>query len=244
MKWLHQEEQIMTIKKIKRVGRKEVDKMNKKLVTGIILGIIVVILGVIVYAIYNNNQNGDKIGNNELEINNTKKEVSTEENIKKENKKVLVVYYSAQSHTKLVAEKIANNLNADIFEIIPEQKYTSEDLDWTDDNSRVSKEHNDENLRNVKLTRTQVDNFENYDTILIGYPIWWGIAAWPVDSFVKANDFSGKTVIPFCTSASSGLGQSGKLLEKEANSGKWLEGHRFSSTPSDSDIKNWTDSLK
>lgn len=107
MKWLHQEEQIMTIKKIKRVGRKEVDKMNKKLVTGIILGIIVVILGVIVYAIYNNNQNGDKIGNNELEINNTKKEVSTEENIKKENKKVLVVYYSAQSHTKLVAEKIA-----------------------------------------------------------------------------------------------------------------------------------------
>lgn len=135
MKWLHQEEQIMTIKKIKRVGRKEVDKMNKKLVTGIILGIIVVILGVIVYAIYNNNQNGDKIGNNELEINNTKKEVSTEENIKKENKKVLVVYYSAQSHTKLVAEKIANNLNADIFEIIPEQKYISEDLDWTDDNS-------------------------------------------------------------------------------------------------------------
>lgn len=244
MKWLHQEEQIMTIKKIKRVGRKEVDKMNKKLVTGIILGIIVVILGVIVYAIYNNNQNGDKIGNNELEINNTKKEVSTEENIKKENKKVLVVYYSAQSHTKLVAEKIANNLNADIFEIIPEQKYISEDLDWTDDNSRVSKEHNDENLRNVKLTRTQVDNFENYDTILIGYPIWWGIAAWPVDSFVKANDFSGKTVIPFCTSASSGLGQSGKLLEKEANSGKWLEGHRFSSNPSDSDIKNWTDSLK
>lgn len=157
--------------------------------------------------------------------------------------KILVVYYSAQSHTKAVAEKIAENLNADIFEIVPEEIYTSEDLDWTDDNSRVSKEHNDESLRDVKLENETVDNWENYDTVLIGYPIWWGIAAWPVDTFVKANDFTGKTVIPFCTSASSGLGQSGKLLEQEANSGNWLEGHRFSSNPSDSDIKNWTDSL-
>lgn len=80
--------------------------------------------------------------------------------------------------------------------------------------------------------------------ILIGYPIWWGIAAWPVDTFVKENDFSGKTVIPFCTSASSSLGQSGDLLKEEAKSGNWEQGHRFSSNASDSDIKNWTDSLK
>ena len=73
---------------------------------------------------------------------------------------------------------------------------------------------------------------------IFGYPIWWGIAAWPIDTFVKANNFDGKTVIPFCTSASSGLGQSGKLLQKEANSGNWQDGHRFSSSPSDSDIKN------
>lgn len=78
---------------------------------------------------------------------------------------------------------------------------------------------------------------------LIGYPIWWEIAAWPVDTFVKANDFSGKTVIPFCTSSSSGLGQSGELLREKANSGNWIEGHRFSSNPSDSDVKTWTDSL-
>lgn len=77
----------------------------------------------------------------------------------------------------------------------------------------------------------------------IGYPIWWGIAAWPVDTFVKANDFNGKTVIPFCTSSSSGLGRSGELLAEEANGGNWLEGHRFRSNPSDSDIQNWTDSL-
>jgi len=216
--------------------------MNKKLVIVISLAIILIILIVIGYVIYANNQN--KTDKDELEMNDTKTESRTETNIKKENKKVLVVYYSAQSHTKAVAEKIADNLNADIFEIIPEQIYTPEDLDWTDNNSRVSKEHENESLRNVKLTKTQVDNFENYDTILIGYPIWWGIAAWPIDSFVKTNDFNGKTVIPFCTSSSSGLGQSGKLLEEKANSGNWVEGHRFNSNPSDSEIKNWIDSFK
>ena len=84
----------------------------------------------------------------------------------------------------------------------------------------------------------------DYDTVLIGYPIWWGIAAWPVDTFVKANDFNGKTVILFCTSTSSGLGQSGELLEEEANGGNWLEGHRFRENPSDSDISNFIDSLQ
>ena len=84
----------------------------------------------------------------------------------------------------------------------------------------------------------------NYDTILIGYPIWWGVAAWPTNTFVKDNNFDGKTVIPFCTSASSGLGESGDLLAKEADTGNWLEGHRFSSNASESDIKSFTDSLK
>lgn len=97
---------------------------------------------------------------------------------------------------------------------------------------------------NTELVSTTVDNWEEYDTVMIGYPIWWGIAAWPVDTFVKANDFNGKTVIPFCTSASSGLGQSGELLAEEANGGNWQEGQRFRSNPSDSDIKSWTDSLK
>lgn len=216
--------------------------MSKKLGMGIILIIVLVILGVIGVVVNNNNKNTKNQDNKEATINDSKKEnlIDTD----KERHKILVVYYSAQSHTKSVAEKIATNLNADIFEIVPEQIYTSKDLDWTDNNSRVSKEHNDESLRNVKLTNTQVNNFENYDTILIGYPIWWGIAAWPVDSFVKANNFNGKTVIPFCTSSSSGLGQSGKLLEQKANSGNWLEGYRFSSNPSDTDIKSWADRLK
>lgn len=218
--------------------------MNKKILIGIIIAIIVIILGIAVYAIYTNNKKENE-NNNELQTNNIKTENNeNEKNTGKTDKKVLVVYYSAQNHTKSVAEKIANNLNADTFEIVPEEIYTSKDLDWTDNNSRVSKEHDNESLRNIKLRNTTVENWEEYDTILIGYPIWWGVAAWPVNNFIKAKDFTNKTVIPFCTSSSSSLGQSGKLLEEEANSGNWLEGQRFSSNASDSNIKNWTDSIK
>lgn len=223
--------------------------MNKKGLIGLVVAILVIIITIVGFVVYRNM----RIEESEIRIENTKNETAnniTTVKEKDENKdvsdvsKILVVYFSAQNHTKAVAEKIANNLNADIFEIVPEEIYTSEDLDWTNNNSRVSKEHDDESLRDVKLVTTEVDNWENYDTVLIGYPIWWGIAAWPVDNFVKANDFGEKTVIPFCTSSSSGLGQSGKLLEEEANGGDWLEGHRFSSNSSDSEIKIWTDSLK
>ena len=158
--------------------------------------------------------------------------------------KTLVVYYSAQNHTEVVARKIAKQLDAEVFEIRPKNEYSAEDLIWTKGDSRVAREHDDENLREVELVETEVKDWEKYDTVLIGYPIWWGIAAWPVDTFVKANDFGGKTVIPFCTSASSGLGESGNLLAKEAKNGNWKEGHRFSSGASTSDIKTWTDSLK
>lgn len=213
--------------------------MSKKIV--IIIATMLIVLGFITYIIYINYGNQSS---NELGINETQKENLDEVNKEKDTENILVVYYSAQNHTKTVAEKIAKNLNADLFEIVPEEIYTAEDLEWSNDNSRISKEYADENLRNIKLTKTYVENFENYETVLIGYPIWWEIAAWPVNTFVKANDFSGKTVIPFCTSSISGLGQSGKLLEKEAKSGNWLEGHRFSSKPSNLEIKNWTDSLK
>lgn len=144
---------------------------------------------------------------------------------------------------KMVAEKIAQNLGADTFAIIPQEIYTTEDLDWTDDDSRVSREHNDESLRNVGLVQVVPENWDEYETILIGYPIWWGIAAWPVDGFVKGNDFSGKTVIPFATSASSGLGQSGELLKNMTDGGEWQTGKRFSSDVSNMEVKSWTDSL-
>lgn len=157
--------------------------------------------------------------------------------------KTLVVYYSATGNTKDVAETIAKITDGDLFEIEPKEPYTDDDLDWTDDDSRVSKEHEDESLRDVELVSTDVDNWESYDTVYIGYPIWWGIAAWPVDNFVKANDFTGKTVVPFCTAASSGIGDSGNLLEKMAGTGDWKEGERFRGGASKSDVTEWVDSL-
>lgn len=156
---------------------------------------------------------------------------------------MLVAYFSAQGHTEEVANQLAENLGADVFEITPAQEYTSDDLDWTDDNSRVSREHNDESLQNVELTTTEVPNWDNYDTILLGYPIWWGVAAWSVNTFVENNNFDGKTVIPFCTSASSSIGQSDTRLAELAGTGNWQSGHRFSSNASTDEIKQFTDSL-
>ena len=157
--------------------------------------------------------------------------------------KTLVVYYSASGNTKGVAEKIAEAAGADLFEITPVEPYTSDDLNWTNDNSRVSREHDDESLRDVPLTTTTVENWDEYDTVFLGYPIWWGIAAWPVDNFVKDNDFTGKTVIPFATSSSSGMGQSGDLLEELAGTGTWQDGQRFSGGADQSKVTSWVESL-
>ena len=155
----------------------------------------------------------------------------------------LVVYYSATGNTEQVANYIADITGGDLFELEPVEPYTSDDLDWTDDNSRVSQEYYDESLRDVELVADTVENWDSYDTVFIGYPIWWGIAAWPTDGFVEANDFSGKTVIPFCTSSSSGLGESGELLAELAGTGDWQEGMRFRSSASEADVQEWIDSL-
>lgn len=155
----------------------------------------------------------------------------------------LVVYFSATGNTEQAANYIAEITGGDLFELEPAEPYTDDDLNWTDDNSRVSREYEDESLRDVELVSDIVDNWEDYDTVFIGYPIWWGIAAWPVDTFVQANDFTGKTVIPFCTSSSSGLGQSGQLLAEMAGTGDWQEGQRFSSGVSQEDVQAWLDDL-
>ena len=229
--------------------------MNKKVIIGIVIVVLCIVIAAAVYFTNSNPQeNQNQIANsNEQNIEGTTNEsqVAEEtntaggENTETETGgKTLVVYYSAQNHTEAVAQQIAQNLGADIFELVPVDEYTSSDLNWNDQNSRVTREYEDESLRDIELESTTVENWDEYDTVLIGYPIWWGIAAWPVDTFVKANDFNGKTVIPFCTSSSSGLGQSGELLEQEANGGNWLEGHRFRSNPSDSDIQEWTDSIR
>lgn len=155
----------------------------------------------------------------------------------------LVVYYSATGNTEAAANYIAELTGGDLFELEPVEPYTDADLNWTDDNSRVTLEHEDENLRNVELAADTVDDWESYDTVFIGYPIWWGIAAWPVNTFVENNNFTGKTVIPFCTSSSSGIGDSGNLLAEMAGTGDWQEGMRFSSRVSEGDVQEWLDGL-
>lgn len=157
--------------------------------------------------------------------------------------KVLVVYYSASGNTERVAKDIADAAGADLFEITPTEVYSDDDLNWRNSDSRVSREHDDESLRDVPLTTTEVPDWDSYDTVFIGYPIWWGIAAWPVDNFVKANDFTGKTVIPFATSTSSGMGQSGNLLRDLAGTGDWQDGQRFRSNASADDAADWVSSL-
>ena len=153
--------------------------------------------------------------------------------------KVLVVYYSASGNTKAVGDIIAQYTGGDVFEIIPVNAYTSEDLDWTEEGSRVNQEHENESLQDIELVSTTVDDFSSYDTIFIGYPIWWHEAAWVVNRFVKDNDFTGKTVIPFCTSSSSELGESGTHLAEMAGTGEWQEGRRFSSSASENEVTGW-----
>ena len=157
--------------------------------------------------------------------------------------KTLVVYFSATGNTERVAEMIAETTGGDLFELEPADPYTDEDLNYNDENSRVSQEYADESLRNVELVAATMEGFDEYENVFVGYPVWWGIAAWPVNTFIEVNDFTGKTVIPFCTSASSGLGESGELLAELAGTGDWLEGMRFRSGASEEDVVAWVESL-
>lgn len=160
-----------------------------------------------------------------------------------EGNNVLVVYYSATGTTETVANSIAELMSADMFELEPAEPYTSDELNWRDDSSRVSQEYENPDTRDVALLADTVENWDQYDTVFIGYPIWWGIAAWPVDGFVENNDFAGKTVIPFCTASSSGIGESGTLLAELAGEGTWLEGGRFTSRTTAEQLQEWIGGL-
>ena len=157
-------------------------------------------------------------------------------------KDTLVVYFSATGTTKGVAEKIASITGADIYEIKPAQEYTSEDLDWNDSDSRTTHEQNDKSVR-PEIGSDSI-SLEGYSTIYIGFPIWWGEEPRIMDTFVESYDFDGITMIPFCTSSSSGIGMSGKNLESNAGSGNWLDGERFGEGASEEEIQAWIDGLK
>ncbi len=156
--------------------------------------------------------------------------------------KTLVAYYSASGTTEKIATYVAGSMNADTFIITPVQPYSDSDLDWTDQGSRVVTEHNDEN-RHTELVTVDVPDWDSYDNVFIGYPIWWHEASWVINDFVKENDFTGKNVIPFCTSISSPLGESDTLLAEMSGTGNWLDGMRFTSRSTQDEVKSWVTGL-
>ena len=155
--------------------------------------------------------------------------------------KVLVAYFSATGTTKGVAEHIANGLNADIYEIVPEDPYTEADLNYNDNNSRTTIEMNDPNAR--PEISGSVENMEQYDIIFVGYPIWWGEAPRIVSTFMESYDFSGKTIVPFCTSGGSGIGSSASNLERLTSGATWLDGRRLNGSDSQDTVMEWVNSL-
>lgn len=154
---------------------------------------------------------------------------------------ILVAYFSATGTTKALAEYAADALDADIYEIIPQEIYTSADLDYGDSNSRSTKEMNDPDSRPA-ISGT-VENMERYNVVFIGYPIWWGEAPRIIDTFMESYDFSGKTIVPFCTSSSSGIGSSAKNLHTFAPDAVWLDGDRLKSSSSREDMVEWINGL-
>lgn len=155
---------------------------------------------------------------------------------------VLVVYFSATRTTKGVAEKIAAITGGDLYEIKAAQEYTEADLDWNDSSSRTTKEQNDSSIR-PEIGSESV-SLDGYSTIYIGYPIWWGEEPRIMDTFVESCSFDGITVIPFCTSSSSGIGRSGQNLADNAGSGNWLDGRRFGAGTTEDEVKSWIEELQ
>ena len=151
--------------------------------------------------------------------------------------RVLVSYFSASGETKRVAEKIASTINGDLFEIEPKEKYTDADLDWTNKQSRSSVEMKNKSFRQ-KMKENHLD-ISSYDTILIGFPIWWGVCPTVVNTFIESKDFTGKTLIPFCTSGGSGMSYAESNLRKTYPNYNWKAGKRLTGRENDEDLKNW-----
>ncbi len=158
-----------------------------------------------------------------------------------EGSKILVAYFSATGNTEGVAQTLADGLGADLYEIVPEQPYTDEDLNYGSSQSRSSVEMNDPASR--PAISGAVENLEQYDVVLIGYPIWWGEAPRIVSTFIESYDFSGKTLAAFCTSGGSGFGSSDSALRSASDGAAWLDGHRFSVGASAEDVLVWADGL-
>ena len=232
--------------------------MNKKVIA-LIIAILVIALGVVGYYFINSN-NSNKENNQNISLNNTLNSEREEEtnderdnntnstnsntqtqdekrNEETSNKNVAVVYFSATGTTKTVAEYIKDEANADIFEIVPKEQYSSEDLNWNNNNSRSTKEQNDKNARPEIANNIDVSN---YDVIFIGYPIWWGDTPRIIQTFMESHELSGKTMIPFCTSGGTEISTSENTL-KSYSGINLISGKRLGT--SKNDVTSWVKSL-
>ena len=185
------------------------------------------------------NEPADNGGNTEPSQSHTEEAIAP--NTTPAGSKILVAYFSATNNTEGVAQQLANGLGADLYEITPEKPYTDEDLAYGNSNSRSSVEMNDPAAR--PAISGSVENMEQYDVVFIGYPIWWGEAPQIISTFIESYDFSGKTIVAFCTSASSGFGNSDSALRSAAKGAKWLDGHRFAAGASADEVMAWANGL-
>lgn len=196
--------------------------------------------------IANNIEEADRIVTNESVSNTTDETVedssSEQAEVTQQTGGTLVVYFSVTGNTKSVAEKIASVTGADIYEIKAALEYTDEDINYNDSDSRTSKEQNDSSAR-PEIGSEEI-SLDGYSTIYIGYPIWWGEEPRIMDTFAESYNFDGITVIPFCTSGSSGIGRSGQNLADNAGSGNWIEGKRFGGGASEDEIRSWIEGLQ
>ncbi len=218
--------------------------MNKKVIITFIIALLIII-SIIGYIIIKNNstENNEQLNKesstnakNSIEQQGNKEINEAESNDITNNSKIAVIYFSATGTTKVVAEKIANVTNSDIIEIMPKDKYTSSDLNYDNNDSRANKEQNSSSARPEIANNIDVDK---YDVIYLGYPIWWGDIPKIILTFLDTNNLDGKTIIPFCTSGSTGISQSLNTLESYNRNIKWLKGKRFSSSVSEKELTDW-----
>lgn len=166
---------------------------------------------------------------------------NTQQN-KEEGQDILVAYFSATGTTKTLAGYLSEVTGGDLYEIVPEEPYTSDDLNYSDNNSRSTMEQNDENARPV--ISGSLEDISQYDVIFLGYPIWWGEAPRIIYTFMESYDFAGKTIVPFCTSGGSGIGSSAQNLHELAASDiNWLDGEQLDSGISHNEMVSWVNGL-
>ena len=214
--------------------------MNKKTLLVIIVILVIGIIGG--FYLINRNNKLDNSLNSQDDLINHKEENNSSQNNEENNskQKIAIIYFSATGTTKKVAEYIKNATNGDLIEIIPKEKYTNNDLNYGNDNSRANKEQNNSNARPEIANNINTDN---YDVIYLGYPIWWGDVPKIILTFLDSHNLNGKTIIPFCTSGSTPITNSLNTLKNYNKNVIWIDGTRFSSSTTQNEISSWVNSL-